>query len=249
MLTAVLIDDEDAARTVIRTFLTEFRPHVKIIGEASSVQEGKEVIAQLNPDIVFLDIQMPDGTGFDLLEDIENLSSKIIFTTAFDDFALKAFEFQAIDYLLKPIDPLQLERAVDKVKTLHEQQLYNLRLTQMLEMIQEKTINKLSISTAEGWIFLKLEDIVRLSSSGGYTTFFMEAGEKHMVARTIKDYEALLPEEQFFRVHQSHIVNIQYVKKVLKEDGGMVQMEDQAKIPISRRKKDAFIALMTDQSL
>ncbi len=249
MLTAVLIDDEDAARKVIETFLLEYRPNVKIVGEAASVQEGKELVQALQPDIVFLDIKMPDGTGFDLLNGLDVHSAKIIFTTAFDEFALKAFEFQAIDYLLKPIDPLQLERAVDKVQDLHEQQLYHKRLTQMLEMIKEKNANKLAISTAEGWIFLKLEDIMRLSSNGGYTTFFTEAGEKHMVAKTIKDYEALLPESDFFRVHQSHIVNIHHVKKILKEDGGMVQMNDQAKIPISRRKKDAFIALMTDQSL
>lgn len=249
MLTAVLIDDEAAARTVIRTFLSDYRPNVKVIGEAASVREGKEKVQTLQPDIIFLDIKMPDGTGFDLLEELDTRSSKVIFTTAFDEFALKAFEFQALDYLLKPIDPLQLERAVDKVKDLHDQQLYHERLMQMLEMIKEKDVNKLAISTAEGWIFLKLEDIIRLSSNGGYTTFFTEAGEKHMVAKTIKDYEALLPDQDFFRVHQSHIVNIHFVKKILKEDGGMVQMEDQAKIPISRRKKDAFIALMTDQSL
>ena len=218
MLTAVLIDDESAARTVIRTFLSEYRPNVKIIGEASTVLEGKEVVVALQPDIIFLDIKMPDGTGFDLLDKLGPHSCKVIFTTAFDEFALKAFEFQAIDYLLKPIDPLQLERAVDKIQDLQEQKLYQQRLTQMLEMVKEKNVDKLAISTAEGWIFLKVGEIIRLSSNGGYTTFFTEAGEKHMVAKTIKDYEALLPQKDFFRVHQSHIVNIHFVKKLLKED-------------------------------
>ena len=250
MLKAVIVDDEAAARVLIKSLLANYRPNVQIIGEASTVKQGIELLTTLRPDLIFLDIKMPDGTGFDLLNQLEHKNkAKVIFTTAYDEFALKAFQFQAIDYLLKPIDPYQLERAIDKIQDLHDSQFYGERIEQLLEAIQRKEVNKLAVSTGEGWVFLKLDEISHLSSSGGYTTFFSTQGGKHMVARTIKDYEALLPKEQFFRVHQSHIVNLQCVKKVLKEDGAIILMEDETKIPLSRRKKEAFISQMTNQSL
>lgn len=250
MLKAVIVDDEEAARVLIKSLLANFRPNVQVIGEASTVKQGIELLRERKPDLVFLDIKMSDGTGFDLLDQLENKNSlKIIFTTAYDEFALKAFQFQAIDYLLKPIDPYQLERAVDKIQNIHDGQFYGEQIEQLLQAIQQKEVNTLAVSTGEGWIFLKLKEISHLSSNGGYTTFFTKQGEKHMVAKTIKDYEALLPGEHFFRVHQSYIVNFQYVKKVLKEDGAVILMEDDTKIPLSRRKKEAFITRMTNQSL
>lgn len=248
MIKVVIIDDEEATRSLLKHFFSDFFPDIQLLGEAESVSRGVKLIKRENPDLVFLDIQMPDGSGFDLLNKLEHPNFKLIFITAYDQFALKAFQYNAIDYLLKPLEPLSLRNAINKV--LHRSAIpLEPRLNGLKEIMENRQANRIALSSAEGYAFYELEEIVRLESSGNYTTFHIRDGQRTTVAKTIKEYEGLLPNENFYRVHQSHIVALQHVKKILKEDNGIAVMADGSKVPISRRKKETFIELLTRQSL
>lgn len=245
----LLIDDEPKARIILRELLSNNCPQVTVVGDAEGVESGLLLIEATRPDLVFLDIRMKDGTGFDLLDQLNKQDFQLIFTTAYDSFALKAFEYNAIDYLLKPIDPEKLVKAVNKIKTEEEKTTSTDQINELLKNIQTKTFERISLSTAEGLRYFKIKHITRLEASNNYTTFFTSKGDKVMVSKTIGGYEKILPNDLFFRVHQSHIVNFSFVEQFLKEDGGYALMEDGSKIPVSRRKKDGFIKGLEDLSL
>lgn len=245
----LIIDDEAHARTTLRQMLARYCPQARVIGEADGVADGIAIIQATQPDVVFLDIQMKDGTGFDLLCHFPQPKFGIVFTTAFDQFALKAFEYYTIDYLVKPIGPDELCRSIGKALANQSQQLYAELLSSLKEAIQSQKVERIALSTSEGLIFLRLKELIRLESSGSYTTFFLCNGSKAMVSRTLREFEELLPSDTFFRIHQSHIVNINYVQSILREDGGYALMEDKAKVPISRRKKEAFLYMLAGISL
>jgi two-component system, LytTR family, response regulator len=245
MIKAILIDDEDDARLTLRSFLKSYCPDVSIIGEANGVESAYLSIRTLNPDMIFLDIQMEDGTGFDLLEKLKHITFPVIFTTAFDSFAIKAFKYSAIDYLLKPIDPDELIDAIAKVRRQFNQN--NVKVDQLLKFQKGEQQDRMTISSSEGLTIVKLEDIIRLESDSNYTHFFLKGGEKITVPKSLKEYEDILPEDRFFRIHQSHIVNLRYVKKYIKEDGGYVLMEDGSQAYVARRRKDEFLQILTGQ--
>ena len=249
LLRLALIDDEQQSRNTLRVLLQDYCPNVEIIGEADSVLSGFRLLQKIKPDAVFLDIQMGDGTGFDLLKKFPNPSFQVIFTTAFDEFAIKAFRFNAIDYLLKPIDIDELLRAVRKIKPSEEEPGTDERLSNLLETNKTGRFEKIALPSSEGVHFLELKDIVRLESDANYTTFHLESGEKVTVAKTLKNFEQLLPEEEFFRPHQSHIVNLAHIKKIIREDGGYLLMDGNSKIPISRSKKEDFLSLVKGRFL
>lgn len=245
----IIIDDEAHARSCLRKMLAQYCPKAQVIGEADSVAAGISLILKKKPEAVLLDIQMRDGTGFDLLGHFPRPDFDIVFTTAFDQFALKAFKFNAIDYLVKPVDPLELCRSIIKVRENRDRQMYFEQLSQLREMIQTRKYEKITISTNEGLVFLRLKELTRLKSSGSYTTFFTRDGKKVMVARTLKKFEEILPTDTFFRPHQSHIVNLNFVQGILREDGGYALMEDGTRIPISGRKREEFLGLLAGSSL
>jgi len=239
----MLVDDENDARQALRSFLKSYCPDVQIIGEAHGVESAYLNIRTLNPDLVFLDIQMEDGTGFDLLEKLKHVSFTVIFTTAFDAFAIKAFKYSAIDYLLKPIDPDELIDAIAKARRQLNQN--HIKVDQLLKFQRGEQQDRITISSSEGLTIVKLEDIIRLESDSNYTHFFLKAGEKITVPKSLKEYEDILPDDRFFRIHQSHIVNLSYVKKFIKEDGGYVLMEDGSQAYVARRRKDEFLQILT----
>ncbi len=243
MLKAIIIDDEEDARSTLRSFIKTYCPQVEIIEEAEGVQDGYRKIMGHEPDLLFLDIQMDDGTGFDLLEKIRQPEFEVIFTTAFDEYAIRAFKFSAVDYLLKPIDPDELIEAVGKVKKKNPDNAK--RVNELLQNREKKEIDRLTISSSEGLTFLKLDDISRLESDSNYTHFFLTTGEKITVPKSLKEYEKILPLSQFFRTHQSHIVNLNYVKKFMREDGGYVLMDDGSEVLVARRRKEEFINVLT----
>ncbi|GJM33137.1 MAG: DNA-binding response regulator [Saprospiraceae bacterium] len=245
---AVVIDDEAAARSLILIYLKDFCPEIQVVGEACGVQTGISVITETSPDLIFLDIHLQDGSGFDLLKEFSSPSFRIIFITAYDNFAYKAFQYSAVDYLLKPVDPLQLKKAVEKIQKQSQNDNYLEQLKTLLENLHDKKAKKIALSASEGLIFLNLNEICRLESKGNYTTFHSK-GERFVVAKSLKEYEQLLPGDQFFRIHQSHLVNIHCVHKILKEEGGAVLMNDGSKLPLARRKKDTFIQRLTQNSL
>lgn len=238
-----IIDDEQDARVSLRILLNSLCPDVEICGEANSVASAYTLIRQTQPHGLLLDISMEDGTGFDLLDKFPKPNFQVIFTTAHDEFALKAFRYHALDYLLKPINPVELAQTIDRVQ-INQSKDYSARLINLLESNRTQKLDKITLSSLEGMVFLSLSQIVHLESEGSYTTFYLLSRERHVVARPMKDFEELLPEDDFFKLHQSHIVNLSLVKKVLREDGGYALMEDGNKIPIARRRKEAFLDVM-----
>ncbi len=240
----IMIDDEYQSRKTLRTFLQDYCPHVEIIGEADGVLSGYKLLQTETPDAIFLDIHMNDGTGFDLLNKFPNPSFQVIFTTAFDEFAIKAFQYNAIDYLLKPLDVDELLRATKKINPLEKIPGLNGRLNNLLETTETGRFDKIAISSNDGLHFLELINIVRLESETNYTTFYLINGKRIVVAKTLKSFENLLEGEGFFRPHQSHIINLKYITKILKEDGGYLLMRDDCKVPISRSKKEQFMKLV-----
>ena len=246
MIRVIIIDDEENARITLRELLALNCPDVHIVAEAGSIPSAAKQIKLTQPDAIFLDIKLNEGTGFDLLEMFPKPNFHVIFTTAYDQFALKAFKYNAIDYLTKPIDPDELITAVHKIK---QNAPVPEKINGLMNGIKAKKFDQIALSTNEELIFLKLADIIRLESNSNYTTFFTKNDTKVMVARTLKEFEDILPGHNFTRIHQSHIVNLDYVRKVLKEDGGYALTADNAKLPISRRKKDLFIEALMKRSI
>lgn len=254
MLSVAIIDDEPAARQLIRTILEEKMPDVHIAGEVSGVEEATILLQKLKPDLVLLDIALKDGTGFDLLNRWTGPPFQVIFITAFDTFAVKAFRYSALDFLVKPFDPADLVSAIGKAaQPMSAQQVsawLPKQLANLLATKERKAFEKIALPSAEALHLVIVKDIVHLESDAGYTTVFITGGERIVVSRTIKDFEELLPENSFFRIHQSHIINLKFARKVLREDGGYVLLSDGAKLPISRRRKEEFMeALLREGSI
>ncbi len=245
-LKTVIIDDESKAREAIREMIRIYCPGVELIGEAQDVLSGIQLVKSAQPDLVFLDIKMPDGTGFDLLNRIEKKDFALIFLTAFDEYAVKAFRFSAIDYLLKPLDPDELIIAVDRVISSLENERDNLSaLLNNLKSIQ-KDSKKLVLKTAESIFLVNISDIIRCESTGNYTKFFLTNQKPVLVSHTLKDYDDILNEYHFFRVHQSHLVNLDHIMRLDKADGGTLIMSDNQSVPVSTRKKDALVKALNE---
>ncbi len=243
MLNAIIIDDVPQARETLKEDLETYCPQVKIIGEAEGVVSGAKLLRNKKPDILFLDIQMQDGSGFDLLEILPEISFKVIFTTASDAFAIKAFRYAALDYLLKPIDPDLLIEAVQKAETKSAGQEESLEL--LKENLQPNhTPRRLALHTSDKIHITEISDIVRCESSGNYTNFHFTNNKKLLVTKTLKEFDKLLDDQGFMRVHQSHLINTSQIQEFVKTDGGYLVMKDKTKIPVSTRKRPIVVKLL-----
>lgn len=238
-----IIDGQPDARQALRTMVQSLCPDVEICGEADGVQSAYALIRQTRPHGVLLDIFMEDGTGFDLLEKFPHPAFQSIFTTAHDEFALKAFRYHALDYILKPINPVELAQAIDRVRA-EAPENYPVRISNLPYSARNGQFDKIALNSQRGMDFVRLDQIVRLESDASYTTFCLLNQERHVVSRPMKDFEELLPGDEFFKLHQSHIVSLSYVKKILREEGGYALMEDGCKVPIARRRKEEFLEVM-----
>ncbi|MFO7864730.1 MAG: LytTR family DNA-binding domain-containing protein [Salinivirgaceae bacterium] len=240
-MNTVIIDDEKKGRQTLRNFIQKFAPDINIVGEAENVEQGITVIDKVHPDLVFLDVQMPDGTGFDLLGQVTHSDFKIIFCTAFDHYAVKAFRFSAIDYLLKPVDPdifmAAIKKACSDPVELSKPKIETLNAN-------KQNFNRLALYSAEGITIVNVKDIVRCESSVNYTHFIMDKNIKILVSKTLKEYDELLCNHGFFRIHRSHLINLTHLKKYIKGEGGWVIMTDDSKIEVSRRKKEPLLAIL-----
>ena len=245
MLRAVIVEDELRSR---ETLLGLYCKNLEVIGEAENVQEGLQLIQKSKPDVVFLDIQMPDGSGFKLLEQIENLNFDVIFTTAYDQFAIKAIRYSALDYLLKPIYPDDLVVAVNKAEKNKQIQKSNSNIKVLLDNINRPPAEppKIILSTTEKINVVKVDEIVRCESDNYYTMFFFTNGKRLLVSKTLKEQEELLGEHNFIRPHKSHLINVKYIKSYLKTDGGVILMEDGSRVPVSRRKKEHIMEIINN---
>lgn len=237
----MIADDEPGARAIIRRFLVNSFPEIIVAGEASGITEALHLLKEHRIDLLFLDIEMKDGTGFELLDRIPEFSFNLIFTTAHDEFAVKAFRYNAIDYLLKPIDPDEFAQAVEKALRQESSDILQRRFAQLLKTTQEKSFDRITLSTSQGHVFTNTRDITRIETYGNYSFVYLVEGDRFLVSRNLKEFEEMLPEPDFFRVHQSHIINTSFVKKVIKDDGDHVVMADGIKIPVSRRRKEDFM--------
>lgn len=243
MIKAVIIDDIEQARTTFKKDLEEYAKDVEVIGEAGGVVEGAKLLKNVKPDILFLDIQMQDGSGFDLLDLLSEIPFKIIFITASDAHAIKAFRYAAIDYLLKPVDPDELVNAIDKFRgqRVDEQKKYEL-LNESLKNKNKKT-ERLALHSQNKIDLVNISDIVRCESEVNYTVFFLTGGRQIVVSKTLKEYEEILSSHHFYRVHQSHLVNTKYIKEFVKTDDELIMTEGKS-IPVSSRKRPEVVQML-----
>jgi len=238
ILDTLIIDDLPHAIANLKAEIEESHPEINVIDTANGVMDAAKKIKKYNPQLIFLDIHMGDGDGFDLLEMIATEEIKVIFTTASKDHAIKAFQYSASDYLLKPVDPLLLKKAIDKV------------LSNFMEEKQssETSEDLIALNTQEELRVVRRDDILRLESMGNYTTFYLRDGSKVLVTKTMKEFEKILGND-FIRVHQSHIVNKSHIRSYIKTEGGYLLMNDASRIPVSVRKKTAVIDALTNKKL
>jgi two-component system, LytTR family, response regulator len=255
MLNICIIDDESDARDLLREVLTDLAPDCRIIGEANSKATAIDLLKKMQPDVLFLDIDLKDGTGFEVLAALPPPPYPLVFTTACNEFALKAFQVNALDYLLKPTERAEVKRALDKIRKQQPSANLNQQMTTLLHTIQQRKIEKLVLHTAEGLYFLPIADVSHLESSGSYTTVWTTKNEKILVSSNLGTFDHLVENTEgssaatipFFRVHQSHIVRLSTVRQLLKlPDGDFAILNNGVKIPVARRRREAFLAAMNN---
>lgn len=244
MIKAVIIDDEKNALEVLEMQLNQFCKEVLVVATCNGGKEGVKAIKELQPDLVFLDIEMPHINGFDVLDQTKNLNYKVIFTTAYDQFAIKAFKFSAIDYLLKPIDIVDLQNAVEKAQK--ETQNHNLedKIKLLVEQYHpQKNRQKVALPVGNMLEFFDVDEIIRVESDSNYSHIFLANQKKITLSKTLKDVEENIKGEPFFRVHQSHLINTNHVEKAVKGENAYVVMKDGTTITVSRNRKEEFFEL------
>ena len=243
MLKAIIVDDEFKSRESLQVLLHDFVDSVEVVELCENIAEAVEAIQKNKPDIVFLDIQLQRETGFDLLVRLPEINFEVIFTTAYSEYAIKAFKFSAVDYLLKPIDIEDLKKAVMKV----EKRLNTNITSRLSELIRNlKTTSdenyKLALPTLDGLIFVKVSDILYCEAASNYTQLYTTDGKKYLVSKTLKEYDDLLGSHNFFRIHNSYLINLNAVKKYVKGEGGYVILNNDVSLDVSKRKKEAFLS-------
>ncbi|WP_299218278.1 LytTR family DNA-binding domain-containing protein [uncultured Aquimarina sp.] len=237
MLTAIIVEDMPDALQLLKSDLETNHPEIKIIDTARSVVEAAKALRTNEPDILFLDIMLGDGTGFDVLEIFPELKSKIIFVTASDEYAIRAFKFAAIDYVLKPYSNEELAQAVSKAKQQIQPNKERLDILKDTLSAPEQKPDKISLHTLDKIIIVSLDDIVRCESDSNNTIFYLQDGQKVFVTKTLKYFADMLKNYQFLRVHQSHLINLQCISAFIKADGGYLMLKNGENVPVSVRKK------------
>lgn len=243
----LIIDDEQRTRELIAKMIESFELNVEIFPIGENVQSGLAAIQEIKPDLVFLDIQMPDGTGFDLLKAVPEKNFDVIFITAHEEFAIKAIKFSALDYILKPVDPEELRSALEQALALKENagtEKQTLHYEALQNNIQPNQKRRLVLKTQESVHVVDLDHIIRCEADRNYTSFFLTEGKKILVSRTLKDYETLLTGHNFLRVQQSHLINLNFVERYDKGNGGAVVMKDGSEVPLSPAKRDIFFQIL-----
>jgi two-component system LytT family response regulator len=241
----ILIDDEARGRQALRQKLIEYCNDVEIAAEAENGEQAIELIETHKPDVIFLDIEMPMMNGFELLNNLQELNFHIIFTTAYDHYAIKAIKYSAFDYLLKPIDIEELKAALSRLKNSNSYYIKN-QVKTLSENIKypSKPLNRLAVPTLEGLNFYEIDKLMHLEADSNYTLLHFTDLKKIVASKTLKEFEELLPEELFFRPHHSHIINLNHISKYIKGDGGQIVLSNGTTVDVSRRKKEEFLKLI-----
>jgi two-component system, LytTR family, response regulator len=240
---ALIIDDEKRGREMFENLVKTHCPSIEVVASVGSFAEARQALNAYSPDLVFLDIELSEGTGFDLLDSVD-IDFHVIFTTAYETYAIKAIKFSAIDYLLKPVDPKELVKAVEKTESVLIQQNFKKQYENLHYNTehQEKKLKRLAIPLQDGLLFVEIQDILRCVAEGAYTYFHLKNGAKHLVSKNLKEYEELLGDSDFCRVHHSHLINLNEVKKYVKGEGGYVIMTDDVVVDVSKRKKETLLS-------
>ena len=250
MITAILIDDDQHLREGLKALLERYTNDIQVIGEAESVKTGIIAIEKLQPQVIFLDIHLSDGTGFDILEKLKKgtgkIASHIVFITAHEQYAVKAFKFSALDFILKPIDPEELQATIIKIKEVASKTNSFDHIDLLLENIRKKVDNfkRIALSTSDGIHLFEVSDIIRCEAKGNYTEFFIKNHKPVLISKTLKEYEEMLTTEGFERIHQSHLINLAFLKSYIKTDGGYVIMADNSQIPLAQSKRERLQELI-----
>jgi len=237
---SVIIDDEPNNIENLRSIINTYCSEIEIVATALNAADGINAIKAHQPDLIFLDIQMPGASGFDVLKAFTPVNFEVIFITAYDQYGIQAIKFSALDYLLKPIDITEFKLAIHKATEKIGARKQNHSIENLLAYIKsgQREIPKIALPTLNETMYIKVTDIIRCEAENNYTTFYLQNGEHILVCKTLKEFADLLQQHQFIRTHQSHLVNLHFVKSYLKEDGGTLLLNDQTKIPISRQKRD-----------
>jgi two-component system LytT family response regulator len=249
MLRTLIIDDELPVRATLQGLLKKTCPQVNVVGEANSVASGIRTIRETSPDLVLLDVKMDDGTGFDLLNHFENLNFKVIFVTAYEEYAIQAFGFSAIDYILKPVNPEKLAEAVKRAEKMKQQE-FNTQIGALKENLknQDKQNNRIILKTQESIFLFNADDIIHFESDGSYTVVVTNDSQKIVVSKVLKDYDKLLSGSGFLRVHRSHLINLRHIKRFDKLDGGYLIMSNSDQIPVSTSGRERLLELFEELS-
>lgn len=243
-MTAILIDDMPQALKVLQSDLNDLFPDIQIIGTADSVVSGAKLLRQQQPDLLFLDIMLGDGTGFDLLEIVPNINSKIIFVTAYEEHAIRAFRFAAIDYLLKPINPEDLRDAVLRARQQISRPAESIDILKATMKSPDTLPTRITLHTQERIAVVNIDDIIRCESDGNNTIFMLASGEKIFVTKTLKQFATLFEQHTFYRTHQSHLINTKHIQEYIRKEGGYLKMKNGDDIPVAVRKKAEVVAML-----
>lgn len=246
-LRTIIVDDEPDAVNFISSIIGEYCSSLEIVGTANNVIEGVSKIKEESPDLIFLDVEMPNGTGFDLLTHFPEKDFDVVFITAFNHYAIKAIKFSAVDYILKPININEFIEAVNKVilKRSEKSSQSNDNFKILLENLKSALPTRLAIPTADGMEYLNPKDIIRIEADRSYSWFFITGNRKILVSKHLKEFQQLLSDRYFFRSHNSHLINLKYVKKYVRKEGGFIEMLNGEQIPISRNRKELFLIHMS----
>jgi two-component system LytT family response regulator len=250
MIRALILDDEAASREALKGKLQLFAPEVEVIGESESVQDALSKVIEDQPDVIFLDINLSGENGFELLEKLQESSEgqeekpEVIFITAHDEFALRAIKFSALDYLLKPIDPEELVKAIRKLE--EQKNNSSVPMGVLIENLRGGSgmPKRIVVPTYDGMHILKVSDIIRCESSSNYTNFLLKDAKPILASKTLKEYDIMLSPYNFERIHKSHLINMAYVKRYVPSDGGYMIMEDDSRIPVANRKKEQLLKMI-----
>jgi two-component system LytT family response regulator len=247
MINAILIDDEKNALELLEWQLQTWSPQVKPLALCTSVDEGIAAISKYKPQLIFLDIEMPRKNGFEVLQAFDEPDFEVIFTTAYDQFALKAFKYAALDYLLKPVDADELQAAVQRFEKLYRQRNFKQHLNILLQQYQQPQSlpGRIPLAMQDGIFFVSPQQIVCCDAASNYCFVHFDDKTKLVLSKTLKDMEDLLLPYNFLRVHHSHLVNVAHVKRYVKSEGGYLEMSDGAHIPVSRQRRDRIVELLT----
>ena len=246
MLRTLVIEDEYHSREALKNLLSEFCEGIQVIAEAESAHDARIAIRDNDPDLVFMDIELGDGTAFDVLKTMDNASFHLVFTTAFDQYAIRAIKFNALDYLLKPIDVGELQLAGQEAREMQGARTHNTNLMQFIRNMHHTREENpvITLSTSDTFEYVPIKNIVRCEAQGAYTEFHMQKKSSLLVSKTLKEYEQLLDGYDFQRIHQSHLINLHEVERYIKSDGGYVILKDGTKLGVSRSRREEFLVAM-----